>query len=569
MTARLVNRRIRLLVGVFACIFAATFARAAWLQAVEARGLNALATSQHRETLTVPARRGTIYDRTGSELAIGARAITVYANPKQVRDPRSLAEQVGAALEIDPAEVYPLVADRSRGFVYLARKADPKLAEALEAKHLVGLGFIPEERRTYPQKSVASEAVGFAGTDNKGLAGIEFRLDRLLAGSSGSESVVRDPFGRVLKVLETKPVKEGRDVYLTLDHTLQGQVERILGNARTQWAAKAATAIVMDPRTGAMLAMAVEPGFDANKFGELKEGRERNRAVTDTYEPGSTFKVVTLAGALESGMVTPSTQYTLRPEIRVADRVIHDAEPRGTETMTVSQILFKSSNVGVITLALGLGKERLASWIDRFGFGHRTGIDFPGESRGIVLPPERWSGSTIGNVPIGQGIAVTPMQMAAAYATIANGGLEVRPHLVDRVEGRGAWKAERRRVLSAETAEALTTMLRQVVGNDQGTGQEAQIPGYSIAGKTGTAAKPDPVLGGYSTSKYVASFVGFLPASNPRLVILVAVDEPKGAIWGGSVAAPVFSQIARFALQYLEVPPDIDVAGGESAWGRG
>jgi cell division protein FtsI (penicillin-binding protein 3) len=555
-TARLVNRRIRLLVGVFACIFAATFVRAAWLQAVEAQGLNALATSQHRETLTVPARRGTIYDRTGSELAIGARAITVYANPKQVRDARSLAEQVGAALEIDPAELYPLLADRSRGFVYLARKADPKLAEALEAKRLVGLGFIPEERRTYPQKSVASEAVGFAGTDNKGLAGVEFRLDHVLAGVSGSESVVRDPFGRVLKVLETKPVTEGRDVYLTLDHTLQGQVERILGAARTQWAAKAATAIVMDPRTGALLAMAVEPGFDANKFGELKEGRERNRAVTDTYEPGSTFKVVTLAGALESGMVTPWTRYTLPPEIQVADRVIHDAEPRGTETMTVSQILFQSSNVGVITLALGLGKERLAGWIDRFGFGHRTGIDFPGESRGIVLPRERWSGSTIGNVPIGQGIAVTPMQMAAAYATIANGGVELQPHIVDRIEGSGERKAKRRRVLSTETAKELTAMLRQVVGNAQGTGQEAQIPGYSIAGKTGTAAKPDPVLGGYSTSKYVASFVGFLPASNPRLVILVAVDEPKGAIWGGSVAAPVFSQIARFALQYLEVPPD-------------
>lgn len=556
MTARLVNRRIRLLVGVFACIFAATFARAAWLQAVEAQGLDALATSQQRETLTVLARRGTIYDRSGSELAIGARAITVYANPKQVRDPRGVAEQVGVALELDPAKLYPLLADRNRGFVYLARKADPKLAGALEAKGLVGLGFIPEERRTYPQKSVASEAIGFAGTDNKGLAGVEFGLDRVLAGASGSESVVRDPFGRVLKVLETKPVKEGRDVYLTLDHTLQGQVERILGAARTQWAAKAATAIVMDPRTGAMLAMAVEPGFDANKFGELKEGRERNRAVTDTYEPGSTFKVVTLAGALESGMVTPWDQYTLRPEIQVADRVIHDAEPRGTETMTVSQILFQSSNVGVITLALGLGKERLASWIDRFGFGHRTGIDFPGESRGIVLPPERWSGSTIGNVPIGQGIAVTPMQMAAAYATIANRGVEVQPHLVDRVEGEGARKAKRRRVLSAETAKEMTAMLRQVVGNDQGTGQEAQVPGYSIAGKTGTAAKPDPVLGGYSTSKYVASFVGFLPASNPRLVILVAVDEPKGAIWGGSVAAPVFSQIARFALQYLEVPPD-------------
>jgi cell division protein FtsI/penicillin-binding protein 2 len=309
----------------------------------------------------------------------------------------------------------------------------------------------------------------------------------------------------------------------------------------------------MDPRTGGILAMAVEPGFDANRFPDVSRSRQRNRAVTDTYEPGSTFKVVTIGGALQIGLVSPSTRYRLPSSIKIADRVIHDAEDRGTETMTVAQILSQSSNIGVVTVALGLGKTHLSEWIDRFGFGHPTGIDFPGESRGIVLPPDKWSGSTIGNVPIGQGIAVTPMQMVAAYGAIANRGEWVEPHLLDRVAGDPAFHAKRRRVLSPRTADELTRMLEDVVA--EGTGTLAFVPGYQVAGKTGTAAKPEPD-GGYSDSRYVASFVGFVPAEHPRLVVLVAVDEPHGAIWGGAVAAPAFSEIAKFGLQYLEVPPD-------------
>jgi cell division protein FtsI/penicillin-binding protein 2 len=275
--------------------------------------------------------------------------------------------------------------------------------------------------------------------------------------------------------------------------------------------------------------------------------------VTDTYEPGSTFKVVTIGGVLESGIVSPSTKFRLPYKLQVADRVIHDAEPRGTQTMTVSQILSQSSNVGVVTLAFQLQQERLSEWIRRFGFGRKTGIDFPGETRGIVLPPDKWSGSTIGNVPIGQGIAVTPIQMAAAYGAIANDGVWVQPHLVDRIEGQRPVAPEKRRVLSPRTSTELTKMLRGVV--QEGSGTTAQIPGYKVAGKTGTAAKPEPT-GGYSDTRYVASFVGFVPASRPRLVVLVTVDEPKGAIWGGVVAAPVFAEIAQFALQYLDIPPD-------------
>jgi cell division protein FtsI/penicillin-binding protein 2 len=275
--------------------------------------------------------------------------------------------------------------------------------------------------------------------------------------------------------------------------------------------------------------------------------------VTDTYEPGSTYKLVTVAAALSDRLVTPSSTFTLPYGIQVADRVIHDAEERGTETMSVAQILSRSSNVGAITLAQLLGRDRLSRWITRFGFGRRTGIDFPGESPGIVLPPEQWSGSTIGNVPIGQGIAVTPIQMASAYAAIANGGVWTRPHLLDHIVGSARPRLHRRRLVSPGVNSELNTMLRLVVS--EGTGTLAAVPGYVVAGKTGTAQKPDR-NGGYSTTRYVASFVGFVPATKPRLVVLVAVDEPKGVIWGGSVAAPAFAEIAKFALQFLEVPPD-------------
>jgi cell division protein FtsI (penicillin-binding protein 3) len=559
MAARLVNRRIRLLIAVFAVAFGVALVRAAWLQAVQGDALERLATGQQRGTVAIPARRGTIYDRAGVELAIGERATTVWANPQQIRNPRRVADVVAETLRIDPMKVLADISDRSRGFVYVARKANQKRAAALERRRIPGLGFYPEERRVYPQGALGAEVVGYAGLDNRGLAGIELELDGVLGGKNGSETVVRDPFGRTVDVLEMDRVENGRDVHLTLDATVQRHVESVLVATRQAWAAKAATAVVLEPSTGRILALAVEPGFDANAFPKVSQERQRNRVVTDTYEPGSTFKVVTLAAALESGMVKPWTRYTLPYEIEVADRTIHDAEPRGTETMSVAEILSQSSNVGVITLALGVGKTTLLEWIDRFGFGHETGVDYPGESGGIVLPPDEWSGSTIGNVPIGQGVAVTALQMASAYATIANDGVAVRPHLVDRVDGATSARAPKRRVVSARTARRITDMLRGVV--EDGSGTAAQVGGYTIAGKTGTAAKPDPVRGGYSDSRYVSSFVGFVPATDPRLVILVTVDEPRGVIWGGTVAAPAFAEIAGFALPYLEVPPDAVIDG--------
>ncbi len=555
------NRRLRLLLALFVLVFAGAFARAAWLQGVQAASLSGMAERQHQETITIPAGRGSILDRSGVQLAIGEQGTTVYANPRQIQNPRHEADVAASILGIDPGPLAISLADRKLGFVYVARKADPQRAALLARRHLTGFGSYPEERRAYPQNAVASQLLGYAGVDNHGLAGLELQLDRSLSGRAGSETVVRDARGRVFDVLNAKPEREGRDAYLTIDHTIQSNAESVLRDTIREWHAKSATAIVLDPRTGAVLAMANAPGYDANRYPEEPRSAQRNRAVTDTYEPGSTFKLVTIAGALSEGLVTPQTSFVLPYSIQVADRVIHDAESRGTETMTVAEILARSSNVGAITIAERLGQSRLGRWITRFGYGRMTGIDFPGESPGIVLPVDQWSGSTIGNVPIGQGIAVTPIQMASAYAAIANGGVWRTPHVVDHIGGSPRPRIASRRVVTAPIAREIVAMLKNVVLD--GTGTSAAVPGYQVAGKTGTAQKPGPH--GYTTNKYVASFVGFVPASRPRLVVLVAVDEPTKAIWGGTVAAPAFQKIATFDLQYLEVPPDAPQTAGSTS----
>jgi cell division protein FtsI (penicillin-binding protein 3) len=546
-----VNARIRFLVLAFGAVFVVALARAAYVQVVEGGRYERMASRQHRETIEIPAGRGTIYDRMGEPLAIGEQATTVYADPRNVVAPMKAAVKAGEALELDPDELYPALRDRSKRFVFVERKADPVKAKTLQEMGVAGFGFYPEERRSYPQGRVASHVLGFAGTDNRGLDGLERSLDKTLAGRSGYEIVVRDPTGRAIDVVTSRRERAGRNVVLTLDHQLQASAEQILSSAVARWGARGATAIVMDPRTGAILAMANAPTFDANDFSTAPAEARRNRAVTDLYEPGSTFKIVTIAAALEDNVVSPETTFRLAPTIHVADRVIREAHTRGMETLTVRQILSESSNVGTITIAEKLGGPQLASWIDRFGFGKRTGVDFPGESPGMVLPYADWSGSTIGTVPIGQGIAVTPLQMVSAYAAIGNGGVVPPAHLIAKIGGKKVRHGKGRRIVSRHTADRMTAMFRDVVV--EGTGTEAAIPGYTVAGKTGTANKAE---NGRYVSKYVASFVGLVPARKPRLAILVMVDEPRGQIFGGVVAAPVFRDIARFALQYLEVPPD-------------
>jgi len=548
-----VNRRIVFLAGVFVLLLAATLMRAVWIQVVKGPEYTAMAISQHRETVVVPAGRGTITDRTGEPLALGKQTTTVYANPKQVTRARDLTLAAGHFFGTKPADLYPKLTDRSKGFVYIARKADPLKAEKLKKLGFAGVGFYPEELRFYPQGPIASQLVGYAGLDNKGLQGLEQSFDHVLSGKPGSETVVKDPFGRALDVVETKKEVPGGSIRLTIDDQAQANAEAVLRQTVAQWGAKAASAIVMDPHTGEILAMANEPGFNANRFASTRADWRRNRAVTDTYEPGSTFKLVTLTAALEDHVVNLRTSFVLPPTIHVADRIIHDSHPRGTERLTVEQIIEQSSNVGTVTVAERLGAGRLANWVNRFGFGKPTGIDFPGESPGFALPLDQWSGSTIGTVPIGHGIAVTPIQMARAYSVIANGGILVRPHVVERVDGRPEVRTRGHRIVSKAVTKQVLATLRGVVLD--GTGTEAAIPGYTVAGKTGTAAKIDPD-GTYSTSRYVASFVGLVPATHPRFVIMVMVDEPHGDFYGGVVAAPAFRDIARFDLQHFAVPPD-------------
>ncbi len=553
------NRRIRLLLAIFVLVFAGTLARAVWLQGVQASSLGKMAERQHHESIVIPAGRGTIYDAAGVQLAIGETTTTVYADPRQLTEPRAIAVAAQKFLGVDANALYPQLLDRKTSFLYIKRFADPKAAERFLKEGYLGVNSYPEEKRVYPQLSVASEVIGFAGTDNKGLGGLEVQYNRNLTGKKGKQTIVRDPFGRAINVVSMTPEQQGHDLFTTIDHTIQANAEAVLRKTIARWQARSATVVVMDPRTGAVLAMAQAPGYDANNASKVPLALQRNRAVTDTYEPGSTFKLVTIAGALSTGIVSPETQFTLPYSIRVADRVVHDAEIRGTETLTVAKILSRSSNVGAITIAEKLGSSALMDWIAKFGFGAQTGIDFPGESQGQVLPLDQWSGSTIGNVPIGQGIAVTPVQMAAAYGAIANGGIWVQPHLVQKIGRRAIHDFKRRRIVSPAVNAVLKQMLTNVVDEHGATGNEAQIPGYTVGGKTGTAEKPGP--NGYTTGEYVASFVGFVPVAKPRLVVLVTVDNPRGAIFGGVVAAPAFAEIAKFDLQYLGIPPDAPVSG--------
>ncbi|MBA3844013.1 MAG: penicillin-binding protein 2, partial [Actinobacteria bacterium] len=452
------NRRIRLLLAAFVLIFIGTLGRAVWIQGVNAASLGKQAEQQHRESIAIPAGRGTIFDRMGIQLAIGEQTTTVYADPRQVTQARAIAVAAHTLLGADANVLYPQLLDKKKGFIYVERFADSKAADAFMKKGFAGVNVYQEEKRSYPQGATGSQLVGYAGTDNKGLAGLEVEYDKSLTGSPGQQTIVRDPFGRAINVVSATPERQGKDVYTTIDHTIQTNAEAVLRETVQHWGAKSANAVVLDPRTGAVLAMAQAPGYDANRANKVSFALQRNRGVTDTFEPGSTFKLVTIAGALSQRIVTPSSAFLLPYSIPVADRVIHDAELRGTERLSVSQILSRSSNVGAVTIAEKLGSTALMDWIHKFGFGTKTGIDYPGESPGQVLPLEQWSGSTIGNVPIGQGIAVTPIQLAAAYAAIANGGVWIEPHLVDRVGGRVLHSFAHRRIVLPAVNEELKTM---------------------------------------------------------------------------------------------------------------
>ena len=548
------DRRIRLMRMLFVIAFVAVGGRAIALASTSSN-LTAIALRQQMKQVDLPAHRGAIVDRSGQQLAIGQPAQTVYATPYLLKSPRAAADRLARALQIRGKRarhsLLVKLSDPKSGFAYVARKVDPQLAAKALALKLPGVGAYAEEQRVYPMQKVAAQVLGFAGTDNKGLAGIELQYDKELAGTPGSELIVRDPSGKLaLKTLQATQPSPGQDVRLTIDRDIEYAAERVIDETVRAFQAKGVVAIVLNPKTGEIYAMANAPLVNSNNFG-ANPAADRNRAVTDAFEPGSIFKTVTIAGALSEKLVAPTTKFTLPPTIRVADRVIHESHPRGTVIYSVHDILVYSSNIGAVTIGEMLGKDRLLKWINAFGFGAKTGITFPGEVTGSV--PQAWSGSTIGNVPMGQGISVTPLQMAQAYATVANGGVMVQPQLVAQVGTHVMGPSPQHRVISAKVAHQLMGMLTDVV--KEGTGIGAQIPGYEVAGKTGTANKPLANGPGYSKTAYMASFCGIVPANDPQLVVLVVVDEPRTAIWGAASAAPAVKAIATFALQHLEIAP--------------
>jgi cell division protein FtsI/penicillin-binding protein 2 len=545
---RVLNRRIGLLFGVFLCLLVCAVGRAAWLASVKASDLKSRALSQQVEDIDVPAARGLITDRHGLDLAVSEDAVTVFANPFLIKNPAAVSQRLAPLIGVPHQEVLQKISDPRKGFVYLKRKLSGPAGSKVEKLKIEGIGTMIEPKRTYPQGALASQLIGTVGTDNIGLSGIEQRLDRTLHGTDGKRRVVRDALGDPVSIVDVKRAEPGTNVQLTLDATLQERVEAVLADVGSTYRPKGATALVMDPRTGALLALANWPRVDANDIGGAPPYARQNRAVAAAYEPGSTFKAITVSGALQEGTVTPDTEFDIPPQIQVADRTIKDAELHGYERLTVARILAQSSNIGAVKIGMTLGKNRFDQWVRGFGFGKMTGVDVPGESPGIVLKTGQYSGSSMGNLPIGQGIAVTPIQMAQAYTAIANGGIMHRPYVVQGDQKPG------KRVLAQPVAAQVAKMLEGVLAAG-GTASEAAIPGYTLAGKTGTAQKPDPLNGGYSKFKYVASFIGFAPAHNPRLLVAVMVDEPQGAIFGGVVAAPAFQKILQFALPYLRIPP--------------
>ncbi len=547
---RTIERRIGLLFAGFLLCFAMIGARAFWLQGVQGATLAGEAASQQTESITVPGLRGSVLDRYGNPLAVSEDAKTIYATPYQVKHAEKDAAELAPILKLKTDEVLKSLTAEG-GFSYVARKVDLPTAARVTRLELAGIGELPDSRRTYPQGAMAAQTIGAVGSENQGLTGLEQSEESVLHGEDGERHVVTDALGEPIRLETAKEAVDGEDLRLTLDPAIQKKAEQVLGEVGETYAPKGATAIVMDPRNSQILATANWPPANPTDLEGVKPEDLMERATGFTYEPGSTFKAFTVSAALEEGEVTPETAFTLPPELHVADRTITDAEERGTVTLTVAQILAESSNIGAVTIGLGLGSEKFSRWIDRFGFGRPTGVQFPAEERGIVPKLDEYSGSTMGNLPMGQGLAVTPMQMMAGYAAIADGGVLRRPRLIEKIGEESVPEPRGRRVISPQVAEQVRTMLEGVL-EAGGTASSVSVPGYTLAGKTGTAQVAEN--GGYSETKYVASFIGFAPARNPRLLVAVIVDQPQGDIYGGSVAAPAFGKIASFALPYLGVP---------------
>jgi cell division protein FtsI (penicillin-binding protein 3) len=553
--------RIGGLFAVSLALLALAAVRAAYLGVVHGPALRSVARTQQVTEEAVPAPRGTVTDRNGTVLAISEPADDVTADPYLVTsNPEVVKSTLEAAQRLAPLVGRPVervltALSQRTGNVYLAYALPAARAKAVEALGIPGVTATPVEHRVYPRGQLASQVVGVAGGEGEGLSGLEYADNALLRGQAGERRVVSDGAGQPISIANVRREAPGAQLTLTLDANVQQRTEAVLAAVGSVFHPRDATAIVAEPDTGAVLAMASWPAMNPNKTKVASEEELQNRALSFNYEPGSTFKAVTVSGALQEGLITPSTPFNVPDQIQVANRTIHDAEEHPEETLTTAQILAQSSNVGAIEIGGLEGPNRFNTWVRRFGLGARTGVDLPGEEAGDVLAPSEYSGSSMGNLPIGQGELVTPVQMASVYAAIANGGI-LRPlHVVAAVNGHQTPLPAGHRVISTATAAAVREMLRGVLAPG-GTAAEVSVPGYELAGKTGTASKVNPATGEYSETAFVASFMGFAPATDPKLECAVIVDEPQtGSIYGGTVAAPAFGQIMAFALPYLGISP--------------
>ncbi len=521
------------------------------------------AAQQRTRDVAINPERGFIYDREGEVLAESMEARTIYAVPEAVKDKAAAAAAIANAIGGD-AVAYEERLSRDSNFVYVARKVDVAQAESLRALGIEGLGFLEDSRRVYPSNELACQVLGFVGVDDEGLSGLELYYEDLLGGQAGRLIAERDTSGRPIPggVTYEEPAVDGEDIVLTIDKDIQYQTQMALAEAVAKWGAKAGSVIVMDPRNGEILAMASYPQFDPNRFSEGSEDAFRNRAIVDTYEPGSTIKSLTAAAVIDAGLYGPDSVLELPPTIEVGGRTIHEAHDRETVSWTLTDIVTQSSNVGSVKLGLSLGEDGLYDYFSRFGLTGKTGVDFPGEVKGWLGTPDEWSGSSLATITFGQGVSVTPLQLTRALSAIANGGYLVTPHFLKEatVESEKAPVLMTERAISEETARLMRIVLTDVV--NEGTGSAAAVPGYQVAGKTGTAQKArTDGRAGYAKDKYVASFSGFLPADDPRVVIVVNIDEPSNSIYGGTVAAPTFSRIAAYCVDHLKIPPGEAVTG--------
>lgn len=544
-------------------LLGAVVARTVDVQGIDSARYAEAGLYQRVHKVHLPAQRGSIFDRNGSDLALSVPQSTVWADPSVVRHPARAAARLAPVLGVDAAGLRRALATPDREFVYLARQVDDDTARTVKRLRIPGVGLIEESKRFYPSGDLAGPVLGIAGIDGQGLGGLESAYEDVLRGSPGEMVIERDPQGREISqgIRSRRAAVRGHDLVLTLDQSLQYQAQQVLLEQVASTSAKGGMAVVADVRTGSVLAMATVDGADGDVPPRPASHTARNRPVTDVFEPGSTNKVVTVSGALEAGLIAPSTRFTVPDSIEVAGRTFHDSEEHATAWWTVSDILRESSNVGTIKIGRLLGKERLDAALRDFGFGSGTGVGFPGEAEGILVDPGDYSGTSMATVPVGNGLAVTALQMLDVYTTLARGGVAVSPRLVEATidaEGRRrpVARGEESRVVSRTTAEAVTAMLTRVV--EDGTGRNAAIPGYTVAGKTGTARKAPYDHPPYN---YVSSFVGFAPAEAPRLAAIVVLDSPEGRIYGGEVAAPAFARIMQYALRLEQVAPTRPIDG--------